>query len=44
MLRLWLPQLVQVFDGDFPRAYACVPFLCWVPNLLLVEVLLRRRA
>jgi uncharacterized membrane protein len=43
MLRLWLPVLVQVFDGDFARAYSFVPFLCWVPNLLAVELVLRRR-
>lgn len=42
-LRLWLPVLIQVFDGDFPRAYSYVPFLCWVPNLLVVELVLRRR-
>jgi uncharacterized membrane protein len=42
-LRLWLPVLIQVFDGDFPRAYSYVPFLCWVPNLLVIELVLRRR-
>ena len=39
-LRLWVPLLVQVFDGDFPRAYSLVPFLCWVPNLLVVDLYL----
>lgn len=41
-LRLWLVALVVLFDGDFLRAYVLVPFLCWVPNLLVVELLLRR--
>ncbi len=27
----------------FTRAYAAVPFLCWVPNMMLAEWLIRRR-
>ena len=42
-LRLWLIALIPLV-GDFPRAYAIVPFLCWVPNLVVVELLLRRTA
>ena len=42
-LRLWLIALIPLV-GDFPRAYAIVPFLCWVPNLVVVELLLRRPA
>ena len=41
-LRLWLFALIPVL-GDFGSAYALVPFLCWVPNLLVVEWLLRRQ-
>ena len=41
-LRLWLIALIPVL-GDFGSAYVLVPFLCWVPNLLVVEWLLRRR-
>jgi uncharacterized membrane protein len=41
-LRLWLLALIPLFGGDFPRAYAIVPFLSWVPNLVVVEWLLRR--
>ncbi|MFI6581287.1 DUF2306 domain-containing protein [Embleya sp. NPDC050493] len=40
-LRLWLVVLVPM--TDFDRAYRVVPFLCWVPNLIVVELLLRRR-
>jgi uncharacterized membrane protein len=40
-LRLWLFALVPLL-GDFGSAYVLVPFLCWVPNLLVVEWLLRR--
>lgn len=41
-LRLWLVVLVPV-TGDFDSAYRIVPFLCWVPNLVVAEGLLRRR-
>lgn len=41
-LRLWLGVLVPIV-GDFRSAYVLVPFLAWVPNLFVVEWLLRRR-
>ncbi|EWC62992.1 putative membrane protein [Actinokineospora spheciospongiae] len=41
-LRLWLVALVPL-TGDFPTAYRIVPFLAWVPNLVVVELLLRER-
>ncbi len=40
-LRLWLPVLATVL-GDFDLAYSLVPFLAWVPNLLVVEWVLAR--
>ena len=40
-LRLWLVALIPLL-GDFHSAYLLVPFLCWVPNLVVVELLLRR--
>jgi uncharacterized membrane protein len=50
-LRLWLGVLIPLqmavggIDADlaFDRAYQLVPFLCWVPNLALVEMHLNRR-
>jgi uncharacterized membrane protein len=51
-LRLWLGVLlgVQALPGGefdigsaFDNAYAAVPFLCWLPNLLIAEILIRRR-
>jgi uncharacterized membrane protein len=50
-LRLWLGLLIGVqMPGSqaeaaaaFSRAYQPQPFLCWVPNLLVVEWLVRRR-
>ena len=40
-LRLWLIVLIPVL-GDFHSAYLLIPFLSWVPNLVVVELLLRR--
>ncbi|MBV1852741.1 DUF2306 domain-containing protein [Catellatospora tritici] len=50
MLRLWLPVLIVAqialagVDGQtaFDRAYLLVPFLAWVPNLIVAEWWLRR--
>jgi len=52
-LRLWLVLLITaqvassggVLDPElaFSRAYVVVPFLCWVPNLVVAEWLIRRR-
>ncbi|HWM02671.1 MAG TPA: DUF2306 domain-containing protein [Actinophytocola sp.] len=42
-LRLWLLALIPLL-GDFRSAYLLVPFLSWVPNLIVVEWLLRRKA
>lgn len=41
-LRIELPLLVIAFRGDFPAAYAIVAWLCWVPNLLVAEWIVRR--
>ncbi|ONI71489.1 hypothetical protein BWI15_15015 [Kribbella sp. ALI-6-A] len=52
-LRLWLGILIGVqlpFAGPtvdaervFDTAYAVLPFLCWLPNIVVAELLLRRR-
>ena len=51
-LRLWLGLLigVQVLAGSSAdadqltsNAYAAVPFLCWLPNIVVAELLIRRR-
>ena len=54
-LRIWLPlgiamlfpQLETTFDGEFDRlfqeAYSVVPWLCWVPNLIVAELIINRR-
>ncbi|WP_106396814.1 DUF2306 domain-containing protein [Actinocorallia populi] len=48
-LRLWLIVLMALQPGTgpeaaFDRAYLLVPFLCWVPNLLVAERFHVRRA
>ncbi|NLF05816.1 MAG: DUF2306 domain-containing protein [Actinomycetales bacterium] len=52
-LRLWLGVLIVVQivasggtldpDAAFENAYAAVPFLCWLPNIVVAEWLVRRR-
>ncbi|MBV6700160.1 DUF2306 domain-containing protein [Kitasatospora aureofaciens] len=52
-LRAWLGVLIALqlltaqgpVDGTriFDTAYAVVPFLCWLPNLVVAELLIRRR-
>jgi uncharacterized membrane protein len=41
-LRIELPVLTAAF-GDFTPAYRIIAWLCWVPNLLAAELLIRRR-
>ena len=41
-LRLYMP-LIPVFHVSFVEGYRAISFLAWVPNLVLVEIWLRRR-
>jgi uncharacterized membrane protein len=41
-LRLWLP-LSMALGIDFTLAYRTIAWLCWVPNVLIIEWWLRRR-
>jgi uncharacterized membrane protein len=41
-LRIELPILIAVFRGDFTPAYQIVSWLCWAPNILLIEAYVRR--
>lgn len=42
MLRIYVP--LSVLAGvDFRSAYAAIAWLCWVPNLIFVEMVLGRR-
>lgn len=42
-LRIWLPLLMGI-GLDFPTSYATVAWLCWVPNLIVVELVQRKRS
>ena len=39
-LRIWLPLLIVLF-GRFTPAYMVVAWVCWVPNILFAEALIR---
>ena len=41
-LRIYLP-IGEALPVPFEAAYQAISFLCWVPNLLLAELYLRRR-
>jgi len=41
MLRVELPLLIMYFR-DFTPAYQIVSWLCWVPNILVIEAYVRR--
>jgi uncharacterized membrane protein len=42
-LRIWLAPLVLLF-GDFEAGYRVVAWVCWIPNLLVIEAVIRRNA
>lgn len=42
-LRQYLPLMLVVLHWPFPRAFITVSWLCWVPNLLIAEWMVRRR-
>ncbi|MCC3374205.1 DUF2306 domain-containing protein [Cohnella sp. REN36] len=41
-LRLWLAPLVLIF-GDFEAGYRVVAWVCWIPNLLVIEAVIRKK-
>jgi len=42
MLRIWLPLFVGVWKIDFVQAFDTISWLCWVPNMLVAEVLVNQ--
>lgn len=42
MLRLWVPTF-ESFGMDFLTSYVIIAWLCWVPNLIVAELKIRRR-
>jgi hypothetical protein len=41
-LRIEIPLLMVVTQGDFDLTYRIVSWLCWVPNLLVAAAYVRR--
>lgn len=41
-LRLWMPLFLAAFGMSFSIAYPIIAWLCWVPNLLVAELIIRR--
>ena len=40
-LRIWLPVLIAVL-GEFELAYKIVAWLCWVPNIFVAALIVRK--
>lgn len=40
-LRIWLPILINAM-GDFNSAYRIVAWLCWVPNIIVAYLIVRK--
>jgi len=42
MLRLYLPLFQFAFGMEFIAAYQIIAWLCWVPNLVVAEIIIHR--
>jgi hypothetical protein len=40
-LRIWLPMLTSIL-GDFSIAYRIVAWMCWLPNIIVASLIVRR--
>ena len=40
-IRIWLPLLIIIF-GNFLTAYTIVAWLCWIPNLIVANLIASR--
>lgn len=40
-LRLWLPIVPIVLQTDFVSAYRIIAWLCWVPNIIIAELMIQ---
>lgn len=43
MLRVWMPISIVALGMEFVTAYRAIAWLCWIPNLLLAEWIIRRQ-
>ena len=42
-LRIWLPFSQAILAMDFILAYQIIAWMCWIPNLLVAELIVRTR-
>jgi len=43
-LRIYLPIAMFALHADFLIAYRIIAWLCWIPNLVVAEIMIRRNA
>lgn len=41
-LRIWLPMMQFLIHLDFNTAYRIVSWLCWVPNIIVAEIVISK--
>ena len=41
-LRIYLPSFTMGLNWDFIPSYQAISWLCWVPNLIVAEIIIRR--
>jgi uncharacterized membrane protein len=41
-LRLWLPILPSILGISFEDSYIIISWLCWVPNIIIAEIYIRK--
>lgn len=42
-LRLWLPLFLGVFHLPFIESYRIISWLCWVPNIIVAQLIIRQK-
>ena len=43
-LRIYLPLAMQLMHWDFTASYRVISWLCWVPNLIVAEMIINKRS
>jgi len=43
-LRVYLPFSQALLHADFLTSYRIISWLCWVPNLVIAEIIIHRRS
>mgnify|MGYP001945431429 CR=1 FL=1 len=41
-LRLWMPILPNLLEISFDDSYIIISWLCWVPNIIIAEIYIRK--